>query len=39
MNMVNPDAKDKDAVAPIQYIADEDKPNSSLRISRLYKRR
>lgn len=25
MNMVNPDAKDKDAVALIQYIADEDK--------------
>ena len=25
MNMINPDAKDKDAVALIQYIADEDK--------------
>ena len=25
MNMVNPDAKDKDTVALIQYIADEDK--------------
>ena len=25
MNMVNPDAKDKDAVALLQYIADEDK--------------
>ena len=25
MNMLNPDAKDKDAVALIQYIADEDK--------------
>ena len=25
MSMVNPDAKDKDAVALIQYIADEDK--------------
>ncbi len=25
MNMVNPDAKDKDAVTLIQYIADEDK--------------
>ena len=25
MNMVNPDAKDRDAVALIQYIADEDK--------------
>ncbi len=25
MNMVNPDAKDKDAVALIRYIADEDK--------------
>ena len=25
MNMIDPDAKDKDAVALIQYIADEDK--------------
>ena len=25
MNMINPDTKDKDAVALIQYIADEDK--------------
>ena len=25
MNMVNPDAKDQDAVALFQYIADEDK--------------
>ena len=25
MNMINPEAKDKDAVALIQYIADEDK--------------
>lgn len=25
MNMINPDAKDKDAVALLQYIADEDK--------------
>ena len=25
MNMINPDSKDKDAVALIQYIADEDK--------------
>ncbi len=25
MNMINPDAKDKDAVALIQYVADEDK--------------
>ena len=25
MNMINPDAKDKDAIALIQYIADEDK--------------
>lgn len=25
INMINPDAKDKDAVALIQYIADEDK--------------
>ena len=25
MNMINPDAKDKDAVALIRYIADEDK--------------
>ncbi len=25
MNMINPDAKDKDSVALIQYIADEDK--------------
>ncbi|WP_026511103.1 MULTISPECIES: arsenate reductase family protein [unclassified Butyrivibrio] len=25
MNMINPDAKDRDAVALIQYIADEDK--------------
>lgn len=25
MNMINPDAKDKDAVALMQYIADEDK--------------
>ena len=25
MNMINPDAKDKDTVALIQYIADEDK--------------
>ncbi len=25
MNLVNPDAKDKDAVALIQYISDEDK--------------
>ncbi len=25
MNMINPDAKDKDAVALIQYIAEEDK--------------
>lgn len=25
MNMINPDAKDKDAVALIQYISDEDK--------------
>lgn len=25
MNMINPDAKDKDAVALIQYIADEDR--------------
>ena len=25
MNMINPDARDKDAVALIQYIADEDK--------------
>ena len=25
MNMINPDAKDKDEVALIQYIADEDK--------------
>ena len=25
MNMINPDCKDKDAVALIQYIADEDK--------------
>ena len=25
MSMINPDAKDKDAVALIQYIADEDK--------------
>lgn len=25
MNMVNPDAKDKDMVALLQYIADEDK--------------
>jgi len=25
MNMVNPDVKDKDAVALIQYIADDDK--------------
>ena len=24
MNMINPDAKDKDAVALMQYIADED---------------
>ncbi|MBQ3797751.1 MAG: ArsC family transcriptional regulator, partial [Butyrivibrio sp.] len=25
MNMINPDAKDRDAVALIQYITDEDK--------------
>jgi Spx/MgsR family transcriptional regulator len=25
MNMINPDAKDKDAIALLQYIADEDK--------------
>ncbi len=25
MNMINPNAKDKDAIALIQYIADEDK--------------
>ena len=25
MNIINPDAKDKDAVALLQYIADEDK--------------
>ena len=25
MNMINPDAKDKDTVALLQYIADEDK--------------
>ena len=25
MNMIDPDAKDKDAIALIQYIADEDK--------------
>ena len=25
VNMINPDAKDKDAVALLQYIADEDK--------------
>ncbi|WP_026665586.1 arsenate reductase family protein [Butyrivibrio sp. FC2001] len=25
MNMINPDAKDKDAIALIQYIADDDK--------------
>ncbi len=37
MNMVNPDAKDKDAVALIQYIADEDKVEKLLENQQIIK--
>ena len=37
MNMVNPDAKDKDAVALIQYIADEDKVEKILENQQIIK--
>ena len=37
MNMVNPDAKDKDAVALLQYIADEDKVEKLLENQQIIK--
>ncbi len=37
MNMVNPDANDKDAVALIQYIADEDKVEKLLENQQIIK--
>ncbi|WP_026525335.1 arsenate reductase family protein [Butyrivibrio sp. MB2005] len=37
MNMINPDAKDKDAVALIQYIADEDKVEKLLENQQIIK--
>ncbi|WP_026670140.1 arsenate reductase family protein [Butyrivibrio sp. AE3006] len=37
MNMINPDAKDKDAVALIQYIADEDKAEKLLENQQIIK--
>ena len=37
MNMVNPDAKDKDAVALLQYIADEDKLEKLLETQQIIK--
>ena len=37
MAMVNPDAKDKDAVALIQYIADEDKLEKLLETQQIIK--
>ena len=37
MNMINPDAKDKDAVALLQYIADEDKLDKLLENQQIIK--
>ena len=37
MNMINPDAKDKDAVALVQYIADEDKVEKLLENQQIIK--
>lgn len=37
MNMINPDAKDKDAVALLKYIADEDKLDKLLENQQIIK--
>lgn len=37
MNMINPDAKDKDAVALLQYIADDDKMDKLLENQQIIK--